>query len=356
VHCRARELALTLNRPRALLSALSGLFLVHWARADLRRARQLAAELRELGDSTGDVPMQVLACGAIGLTCFDFGEFIKSRAYLEKGIALYDPAHRASYSELRSNDERVELRTHLSWLLACLGYLDQASLQREAALEEARRLSHPPTLALALVSTRVTGRFEPESLLQYADELTALATEHGLGLFRAMALIERGWCLAALGRANEGIALLTAGLVASDQLGRMAFRPWALTLLGDAHRMARQWQTALAHFAEARRLAEETEERWFLAETLRLRGDVLLAIGDPEAAKAGYREAIAIARQQSAKLWELRAAMGLARLWRDQNKRAEAHELLAPVYGWFTEGLGTPVLKEAEALLRAMSN
>ena len=354
VHSRARELALALNRPRALLSALSGQLYDNWARADLRRARQLAAELEELGDSTDDVPVQVLACAAKGLVCFDFGEFVTSRVYLEKGIALYDPADRVSYAELLSHDARVQLRTHLSWLLAPLGYIDQAVLQREAALEEARRLSHPPTLALALVSTRVIGRFEPESLLLYADELMALATEHGLGLFRAMALIERGWCLAASGRTDEGIPLLTAGLASSDELGRMAFRPWALTLLGDAHRMARHWQPALEHFALARRLAEETEERWFLPETLRLRGDVLVAMGDPAAAETGYREAIAIARQQSAKLWELSAAMSLARLWRDQGKRAEVRELLAPVYGWFTEGFSTPVLKEAEALLRAM--
>jgi len=119
--------------------------------------------------------------------------------------------------------------------------------------------------------------------------------------------------------------------------------------------MAAQWQAALEHFAEALHVAEETEDRWFQAETLRLRGDVLLAMGDDTGGEAGYRRTIAVARQQSTKLWELRAAMSLARLWRDQGKRAEAHALLAPVYSWFTEGVGSPVLQAARALLDALA-
>ena len=119
--------------------------------------------------------------------------------------------------------------------------------------------------------------------------------------------------------------------------------------------MAGQWRAALEHLAEARGLAEDRGVRFFQAETLRLTGDVLLATGDAAAAGASYCEAIAIAQQQSAKLWELRAATSLARLWRDQGKRAAARDLLAPVYCWFTEGLGTPVLQEAKALLEELA-
>jgi len=124
-----------------------------------------------------------------------------------------------------------------------------------------------------------------------------------------------------------------------------------LALLTDACRMAGEWQAALRHIADSHRLVEETQNRWVQAETLRLQGDVLLAMGDPAAAEASYHEAIALAQQQSAKLWELRAATSLARLWRDQGKRTEARDLPAPVYGWFTEGFGTPALQEAKALL-----
>jgi predicted ATPase len=188
-------------------------------------------------------------------------------------------------------------------------------------------------------------------LLQYADECLALSAEHGLGLFRAVALMQRGWCLAALRRPDKGIPLLTAGLAGSEELGFRAWRPQRLALLADACRMAGQSQLAFEHLAEARRVAEETEERWFQAETLRLRGELLLSSGDPALAEASYREAIGVAQQQNAKLWELRAATSLARLWRDQGKWSEGRDLLAPIYGWFTEGFGTPVLQEAKALL-----
>jgi predicted ATPase len=357
-HCRVRELASTLNRPRALLIALWGQFMDRWTQADLEGARRLAVELRELGDKASDIPMQVLGCNCAGLTYFCVGEFVAGRAQLEKAFALYDPAHRPYYAEVLPHDARVHLQRHSAWLLACLGHLDQAWLQCEAALEQARRLSHPPTLTFALVTAWVIGWFvglEVGSLFQYADETLELATENGLGAYRTLALILRGWSLAALGRTDEGIPLLSDGLAGYHELGAVVLRPWGRTLLGDACRMAGRWQAALEHLVEARRLAEETRDRWCQAETLRLSGDVLLAIGDSTAAEASYREAVVIAQSQNAKLWELRAAMSLARLWRDQRKRTEAHELLAPVYGWFTEGLGTPVLQGAKALLEEVA-
>jgi predicted ATPase len=358
VFSRASELASTLNRPRALLSILLSQFLDDWVRADLQRAQRLATEIRELSDATGDVVAQVWGCDATGTMYFAFGEFAAGRAYLEKALALYDPSQRTFHAELWPFDLLVLMRMHLSWLLASLGHLDQALVQQEAALGEARRLSQPPTLALALEQTGISGLrvcWGPELHLQYADEMLAVATEHGLEHFRMMALIQRGWSLAGLGRADEGIPLLATGLAGLRDHGFIVWTPWALTLLADACQAAGQWQAALADLAEARRLAEETEARWLQAETLRLTGNVLLAMGDRAAAEASYHEAIAIARRQSAKLWELRAATSLARLWRDQGKRAAARDLLAAVYGWFTEGLGTPVLQEAKALLAELA-
>jgi predicted ATPase len=357
VFSRARELASTLNRPRALLSALWSQLWDDWARADLHPARRLAMEIRELGDATGDTVVQVVAWLTDGWICFTFGEFGAGRAYLEKGLALYDPAQRPSHAEVVPYDVLVVMRMYLSWLLASLGHLDQALVERDAALGEARRLSHPLTRAIALaVLGLLCVHWGPELQLQYADELLLLATEHGLEHFRLMALIERGWSLAGLGRADEGISLLAAGCAGLRDQGFMVFRSWALTLLADACRMAGQWPAALAHLAEARGLAEEREVQFFQAETLRLTGDLLLATGDAAAAEADYSEAISVAQQQSAKLWELRAAMSLARLWRDQGKRTEARDLLTPVYGWFTEGFGTPVLQEATALLDELAD
>jgi tetratricopeptide (TPR) repeat protein len=358
VYSRARELALTVNRPSALLFALWAQFSDYLNRADLQRARRLAMELLDLGDTAGDAPMQVMGCDAGACTCFHLGEFTTSGTYLEKGLSLFNPGQRPSYSGLLAHDMLVLFQVHSAWQLACLGHLDQALFQRDAALDEARRLSHPPTLALSLVAIWFTGSFvrlEPGSLLQCADELLALAAEHGLGFYRMAALVLRGWCLAALGRVDEGVSLISAGLAGSEEIGFMAWRPFFLTRLGDACWMAGQRHAALEHFAAAQRLAEETEARWFQAETLRLAGEVLLATGDSTAAEDSYREAIAIAQQQSAKLWELRVVTSLAQLWRDQGKRVEAHKLLASVYSWFTEGLGTPVLKEAKALLDALA-
>ena len=323
----------------------------------MQRAQRLATEIRELGDVTGDVVVQVWGCYTDGVICFCFREFAAGRAHFEKALALYDPAQRPAHSEVAPLDIVVVIRLWLSWSLASLGHLDQALLQHDAALGDARRLSHPPTLAIALAGPGISGLrvcWGPGLQLQYADEMLAVATEHGLEIFRISALIQRGWSLAGLGRADEGIPLLTAGLAGFRDHGFIFFIPWALTLFGDACRMAGQSHSALAHLAEARGLAEEKELRWFQAETLRLTGDVLLATGDPTGAEAGYHEAIALAQRQSAKLWELRAATSLARLWRDQGKRTEARELLAPVHGWFTEGLGTPVLREAKALLEEL--
>jgi predicted ATPase len=273
--------------------------------------------------------------------------------YVEKGLAIYDPAHRPAYAEISTNDMLVLLLDQSTLTLTCLGHLERAWSRADAALAEARRLCHPFTLSDTLSWACIRGwcaGLEPESLLRCADDLLTVSGEHGFALHRAEGLVARGWCLVALEHADEGIRLLTTGLASLQESG-LIWKPWALALAGDACRMAVQLPAAFAHLAEAERLAEDTEDRLFQAETLRLRGDVLLATGDPAAAEASYRDAIGRAQQQSAKLWELRAAMSLARLWRDAGKRTEARDLLAPVYGWFTEGVGTKDLKEAKQLL-----
>jgi predicted ATPase len=155
-----------------------------------------------------------------------------------------------------------------------------------------------------------------------------------------------------VGPSDDGLALLDSGLagLVGSGFNTQQFR----MLLSDACRIAGQWHAALGHLAAARRVADETEDRWFLAETVRLGGDVLLAMGDSAGAEPSYHEGIAIARQQSAKLSELRAATSLARLWRDTGKRTQARDLLAPIYERFTEGFGSPFLREATALLKEL--
>jgi class 3 adenylate cyclase/tetratricopeptide (TPR) repeat protein len=357
VYSRARELAVMLNRPRALVVALHGQWIYHVNRADLNRARDLGAEMERLGEDSGDVAARMLSHTASNFMCLQLGKFTVARGDLEQGLSLFDPTDRPFYAEVIAYDPLVSLLSVSAHSLACLGYLDQAISQRDTALAEARQLSHPHTLALALAFAWGTGwliRSAPNSLLQYVSELQALSIEHGFGLYRTMVLIHRGWCLAVLGRPDEGIPLLKTGLAGLHESGYRVQTPWVLTLLADACRKAGQLPAALGHLAEAQRLVEETAVRRFHAETLRLHGDLLLAIGDAAAAEASYHEAIALAQRQRAKLWELRAVMSLAQLWRDQGKRAEARDLLTPVYGWFAEGFGTPVLREAKALLEEL--
>jgi class 3 adenylate cyclase/tetratricopeptide (TPR) repeat protein len=355
-YARARELAVALNRPRRLLFALWGQWANDACRADHARARRLAAEMASLGEASGDVATRVMGYSACAFTCFSLGEFAVARAYAENGLALYDPADRPFYAELLPKDMLGALLTLSTIPSACLGHLDQARSRAEAALAEARRLVDPHSLADALAWAFWVGwgvGADAKALLQLADEMLALAVENQLALYRAFAVPCRGWSLAALGRADEGIPLLTTGLAAVRDLGFLAHTTAFLTMLADACRMA--GQAALGHLGEALRIAEETKDRWALAEALRVRGDLLLAAGNSAAAEAGYHEALVVARQQGAKLWELRAATSLGRLWRDQGKVAEARDLLAPVYGWFTEGFDTSVLQEAKALLEELA-
>jgi len=238
--------------------------------------------------------------------------------------------------------------------LVCCGYLDRARSSRDTMLAEARRLSHAHTLCQALWAAWTAGMFaraEPAELLQYADEALALATERGFAFWRAWAQMARGWCVAALGDTDEGISQLTAGLASIHVTGCILGRPTALTRLADAYRLAGQPQVGLSHLAEARRLAETTQERWVEAEMLRLQGDLLILAGDGAAAETSFRDAVALARRQGGKLWELRAATSLARLWGGQGRRAEARDLLEPIHGWFTEGFDAADLKDARALL-----
>ena len=190
-----------------------------------------------------------------------------------------------------------------------------------------------------------------EELLARADALVAVSDEHGFSYNRALGTVYRGWALTGSGQILEGIALLRAGVADYRRTGAVIFVPYLLTLLADAENKADQRDEGLGHLAEAERLMAETEDRWAAAELYRVRGELLRAGHDPIRCRALLPEAIGIARQQSAKSWELRAATSLARLWRDQGKRVEARDLLAPVYGWFTEGFETADLRDAKALL-----
>jgi class 3 adenylate cyclase/tetratricopeptide (TPR) repeat protein len=349
---RARSLCDQLDRPPQLVSVLHGQWVHVLLAGDLALARSRAEELLTLGMERDDPVWTVMGCRISGVTCCWLGEWIAARDYLERGLLLYDPAHRSSYAELTVDDTHVVLLTYLAWALLCLGYLDQARAKREAALAEARLLSRAFTLAHALsrathAEAIVVG---PSGAVLYADEWVSLTERQSIGFYGAEATIFQGWCVTMLGQGEKGIAQLTRGLAAYRAQGLLHI-PTYLTLLADAYRKVQQPQNGLRQLVEAIGATDTTQGRYYEAEMHRVRGELFLSMHDDGASEASFRTAINVAQHQSAKTWELRASTSLARLWRDQGKRTEAHDLLAPIYGWFTEGFDTPDLKEAKALL-----
>jgi predicted ATPase len=191
----------------------------------------------------------------------------------------------------------------------------------------------------------------PYDLRQHAEQTAPLASEHGFSFHLAWGLIYRGWSMSALGEPEEGYGLITEGLAMHRATGSVACTVQALTLLAEAcHRIGRTTE-GLDHLIEAERTIETANDCYYEAESHRVRGDLLNAIGDLSGAERSYQRAIAVAKRQSAKIFELRASTRIACVWRDQGMRDEARDLLAPVYGWFTEGFDTLDLKEAKALL-----
>jgi predicted ATPase len=210
--------------------------------------------------------------------------------------------------------------------------------------------AHAFSLALARVFALGT-QFEAEALLRHCTEWEAHCAEHGFASFAASVKVYLGSALSTLGRAQEGVAQMVEGLAAHRTAGGgLVVLPLLLELATGCGRAGRPTD-GLEHLGEAERQIEVSGGRWVEAHLLRVRGDLLMIIGDRAAAEASFHQSISVASRQSARLDELLAATSLARLWRDQGKRTEARDLLAPVYNWFTEGFDTPVLQDAKALL-----
>jgi predicted ATPase len=245
--------------------------------------------------------------------------------------------------------------SYLAPALACCGQLDQALSVCDEAVAEARDTSHAPTLAHMLWCAWWSlwcAHSDPSILLPYVDELVTLSRNRELGFWHTLGMVLRGWCLVMLGPRDRGISEMTAGV---SKLRGTLFGPLVVTMFADAFRKLGQAGVGLAHLMEAERQAEATRVRCWQCQTFRLRGALLTLMGDRIAAESSFSDAIFLAQGQGAKLFELRAALDLARLWRNQGRVREARELLAPVYGWFTEGFDTRDLKEAKALLEALA-
>jgi predicted ATPase len=352
-YARARELWEQLGSPSGFLQIPFGQSVYHGYRGELDLAMRLDEDLLRLSSQRNDTAGLFLGYVSSGRTLMFVGSLAPSRSHLEEGLALYNPiSHRSLVHQIGISPQVVS-QGFLGIVLFCLGFPDQALAGSNAAIAEAQRRAHPPSLAVSLaLGARLLSLVGDNTVLgKWADQLVAVATEQGFAWQRAMGTIYCGWVKANNGDVARGTSLLRSGSAAYRATGAELWMPHHIALLARACEIAGQIGEALTLLDDALHIAERTGERWFAAELNRHKGQLLLRQGHTEAAEELYRKALSIAREQEAKLWELRAAMSLARLRRDQRRHAEARNLLAPVYGWFTEGFGTPDLKEAKVLL-----
>jgi TolB-like protein/predicted ATPase/class 3 adenylate cyclase len=352
-YARARVLWEQLGSPLEFIQVPCGQSRYHAHRGELDVALRLDQDLLCLSRRRNDSAGLVMGHYSSGRNLMWVGGFASSRSHLETVLALYDPNSHHSLLRQTGVHPQLAAQAALGVVLCCLGFPDQALAQSNKAIAEARRLPHPPTLAMSLgmdaLLLSIVG--DEIGLEQRAGGLVAVATDQGFPFYRATGAIFRGWVKAKNANVTEGLSLLRAGSSAYSATGATAWMPWYIALLAGACEIAGQVEEGAAWLDQALQLVERTGERWFAAELDRQRGRLLLRQGHPQAAEELYCKALGIAREQEAKLWELRAAASLARLWRDQGRRIAARDLLATSYGWFTEGFATPDLKEAKALL-----
>jgi class 3 adenylate cyclase/tetratricopeptide (TPR) repeat protein len=353
---RARGLAEQLDRSDYLIGLLYGQCFYHIVRSEYHLAHPVAERMEQIGETRNDRAMLLLGHYVHGHIRLPQGEFVAARALFEQCDGLRDPAHRAIYTGLAAEDPHTGMLIALVVTLANLGHLDQAQHLLDAALTEARRLEHAYTLCYVLGcgSWAQWPAGSTKTAQRLVRELLAVAEEQGFRFWTGWGAVHDGWSATALGRAQEGLALLMKGLAILRSTANLHSLPWLMILVADAHARLGQTSEGLDCLTEAARLIDMTGERCAEAELHRVRGDLLHAGGDRTAPEENYLRALAVARRQSAKTLELRAALSLARLWRDQDRRTEAHGLLAPIYGWFTEGFDTPVLQDAEILLNEL--
>jgi class 3 adenylate cyclase/predicted ATPase len=349
----ARVLWEQLGSPSEFLQIPHGQSLHHVFRGEFDLAQRLDEDLLRLSRQRNDSAGLVLGHQSSGRTLTFTGRFALSRSHLEEGLALYDPISHSSLVHQSGFHPHALSRAYLGIVLLCLGYSDQALAQTNAAIAEATRLAHPPTLvgSLSLGAVPLSLVGDTATLNERADQLVAVATEQGFPLWDAYGTIYRGWVKVKNRGVAEGISHLRSGSTAYRATGAVSWTPYHIALLARACEIAGQVEEAVTQLDDALQIVERTGERWFAAELNRHKGQLLLRQGHSEDAEELYRRALIIAEEQGAKLWELRAAVSLARLRRDQGREAEARDLLAPIYGWFTEGYDTLDLKEAKALL-----
>jgi predicted ATPase/DNA-binding winged helix-turn-helix (wHTH) protein/class 3 adenylate cyclase len=358
-YARAWALCQQVGETPQLFPTLRGLCRFYQSRGPLATARELGEQLYRLAQrATAPMP-RLEAHDALASTLFLLGEYPAAQMHLEQGIALSDPA--AQRAMVLSHGVAPGVRclamaANTQW---CLGYPTQAVQRSQEALALAQALVHPQSLAYAqhIAVTVYHRRRDTPAVQVQAEALLTLATAQGLPLWVGHGTLWMGWALAMQGQHAVGLAEMHQGLVAVLDTGQTLSRPYQMVLLAGAAGHAGQVEEGLRWLDEALTVFAASGRGDMLTEAYRLQGELLLrqAIPDAAQAEACFQQALAVARRQQAKSWELRAAMSLSRLWQRQGKRDKALKLLAPIYGWFTEGFDAADLQEAKALLEGLS-
>src|SRR6516164_8893912 len=354
VFSHARELLGDGGTLTEQMTVLWGAYLAHSMRAEHTAARDVAHQCLVLAAHHEHPGMSALANRFMGQTLHFMGAFVQARVHLERTLDLCT-ANQETISAYRrfGTDDRVNALSFLASTLLLLGYPEQSATAVGQALSRAQAMGLAYSTALALSHVAFLGTIgcDPQRAAAHADEAIALSVEHGLASPGHRARFFRGALLAQSGDPQLGIELMRNAMAAAEGSAERNRRTLYLGHLASAHASVGQPEVGLDLLDEAVRTAEVTSEKLFEAELHRLRGEVLLTLGRRAEAEAGLRRALAIAQQQQARWWELRAATTLAKHWRDEGKCLEADSLLQPAYGWFVEGFNTTPLKDAKALL-----
>jgi class 3 adenylate cyclase/predicted ATPase len=341
--------------PLLLFSVLYGFWTASYVAFNGDMMREVAAQVLTLAEKQGAIVPLMLGHRLMANSLLVTGDIAESRTHYDQAIALYDPAEHRQLATRFGQDAQVSALSYRAIGLWLLGYPEAARADTERALKYAREINQPATLLFALLHGSLTdilcGDYAAATVK--VDELVTLADEKGPFFWKAPGVMNRGCVLILTGNAHDAVQIMTSGITAYRSTGSTLWMPWYLAELARAYAQLDRFDDAWRCIGEAMVAMDTTKERWREADIHRIAGEIALTSPERDVAKAEacFERALAIACEQKAKSWELRAAISMAQLWRDQGKRNEARELLTPIYCWFTEGFDSSDLKEAKSLL-----
>jgi predicted ATPase len=362
-YTRAQELCERLDDTTHLFPVLFGLARTHDVRGNLKIGRELGEQLLRIAERAGEPALLLEAHHELWANLFAVGELTSARMQLERGFALYDPEKHKQHAFLYAgHDPGVCCGYHAATVMWLLGYPDQALRRTEGALALARKLSHPSSMANALFfAARVQQlRGDRDGAQARTEEGLAVVTEHGLTRWLAQATVMQGWLLVERGQEEAGLVEMLKCMAVERiraVLGGVTWDMYCSALLAEAYGKAERIPDGIKVVDDALVTVHRTDCRYYEAELHRLKGKLLVSqtVAEEEQAASNFQRAIDVARGQSARSLELRAVMSMSRLWQKQGKKAEARQLLAEIYGWFSEGFDTADLRAAKALIEELA-